>query len=136
MHLLRSLLTRHRHVAMVLMALALCLKAALPAGFMLSADAAHVLIVTVCSETTGAVKQMQITVPQRHDAPGRAAPAQKDGTCAFAGHGMAALGGADVLLLAAALAFILLLGFAPERAMPPARQAHLRPPLRGPPLIA
>ncbi|MEO0062347.1 MAG: hypothetical protein RLZZ08_907 [Pseudomonadota bacterium] len=136
MQMLRSLLTRHRHLAMVLMVLALCLKAALPAGFMLSADAAHVLTVTVCSETTGAVKQMQITVPQRHDAPGKTVPAQKDGTCAFAGHGMAALGGADVLLLAAALAFILLLGLAPERVTPPARPAYLRPPLRGPPLNA
>jgi len=49
---------------------------------------------------------------------------------------MATLGAADVLLLALALAFIFALGIAPSRPAPPARAAHLRPPLRGPPAFA
>ena len=46
---------------------------------------------------------------------------------------MASLGGADPLIVTLAIAFALLLGFAPVR--PPAlvRAGHLRPPLRGPP---
>ncbi len=49
---------------------------------------------------------------------------------------MASLAGADALLLAAALAFILALGFAPATAPRPRRAVWLRPPLRGPPLTA
>ena len=48
----------------------------------------------------------------------------------------ASLAGADAVLLAAALVFILTLGVAPAPPLRLARNPHLRPPLRGPPLLA
>ncbi|MFN9716811.1 MAG: hypothetical protein ACK54U_02540 [Sphingomonadales bacterium] len=56
--------------------------------------------------------------------------------CAFSGLGHSALGGADPLLLATALAFILLIGIAPLPALPRRDLPFLRPQLRGPPLSA
>ena len=53
--------------------------------------------------------------------------------CAFSGLGHSALGGADPPLLAVALAFILLTGFARLPALPARDIPFLRPQLRGPP---
>lgn len=58
-----------------------------------------------------------------------------DHPCAFSGLGMSAMGGADLGLLAIAIAYVLALGFgaivAPSRAV----AARLRPPLRAPPAL-
>lgn len=133
---LRILLARYRPLAMMIIAAALVLKAVLPSGFMIASAPDRLLTITVCSETTGGMKQMQIAVPQRHDTSGATDTAKKDGHCAFSGHAQDMLGGADAVLLAAALAFILLLGFAPIRQVALRRLHHLRPPPCGPPLTA
>ena len=57
------------------------------------------------------------------------------GLCPYGALGFAALGGADPIQLAAALAFVLTLGFAALVVPAPRTIAHLRPPLRGPPLL-
>jgi hypothetical protein len=131
---LRALIQDHARLTLVLLALALAVKAVVPAGFMLSADEDRFLTVTICSDASGSPKQMQIAIPGKQDTdsdhPDTGAKATH---CAFSGLGHSALGGADPLLLAAALAFILLIGLAPLPALPARDIPFLRPPLRGPP---
>jgi hypothetical protein len=134
MHHLRALIRDHARLTLVLLALALAVKAVVPAGFMLAAGGDRFLTVTICSDASGTPKQMQIAIPDKQDAGGDHADAgAKAADCAFSGLGHAALGGADPLLLAAALAFILLIGLAPLPALPGRELSFLRPPLRGPP---
>jgi hypothetical protein len=133
---LRALIRDHCHLAMALLALALCIKALVPAGFMVSASST-IITVTVCSDASGGMKTMQIALPMK---PGHAKsdPAQdaKASTCAFAGLAHLATTGTPPLLLAIALAAILLLGVLPQGRLPLKRAARLRPPLRGPPATA
>lgn len=127
----------HARLTLVLLALALAIKAVVPTGFMLSADGDRFLTVTICSDAGGSPKQMQIAIPGKKDAGGDHSDAAAKAThCAFSGLGHSALGGADPVLLAAALAFILLIGLAPHTAFHVRDVFSLRPPLRGPPLTA
>lgn len=134
---LRALVRYHARLVPVLLAFALVVKALVPAGFMQSPDAERFVTVTICADASGLPKQMRIAIPDKDDAAGdHDEAADKGQPCAFSGIGHAMLGGADPLLLAAALAFILLVGFAPRPALPTSDTPFLRPPLRGPPLIA
>jgi hypothetical protein len=131
---LRALICDHARLTLVLLALALAVKAVVPAGFMLSAGGDQFLTVTICSDASGSPKQMQIAIPGKRDTGGDHSDAASKAThCAFSGLGNSALGGTDPLLLAAALAFILLIGFAPLPALPARDIPFLRPQLRGPP---
>ncbi len=118
----------------MLLALALAVKALVPAGFMIAPAGERFLMVTICSEATGVPKQMQIAIPEKPGADGdHAEAADKGHPCAFSGLGHALLGGAIPALLAGALAFILLIGLAPLPTLPARAIAFLRPSLRGPP---
>jgi len=131
---LRALICDHARLTLVLLALALAVKAVVPAGFMLSAGGDRFLTVTICSDASGSPKQMQIAIPGKRDTGGDHSDAASKAThCAFSGLGNSALGGTDPLLLAVALAFILLIGFAPLPALPARDIPFLRPQLRGPP---
>jgi hypothetical protein len=133
---LRALIRNHTRLTLVLLALALAVKALVPAGFMIAPAGERFLTVTICSDATGVPKQMQIAIPDKDGTGGdHAKAADKGQPCAFSGLGHAMLGGADPVLLAAALAFILLIGFAPLTSPPTRDIAFLRPPLRGPPAI-
>lgn len=130
--MIRRLILSHRRLAAVLIVLALAMKLAVPAGFM-PVEQAGKIVVMVC---TG-MGQQQVEI----DVPGM--PAKQDGAtrtagqpCAFAGLGLDMMPGADPVLLAAALAFILALGFAGVAVLPVVRTRHLWPPMRGPPLTA
>lgn len=136
MQALRALIHRHRLLAAMLVVLALSLKAALPAGYMLGQNG-QTLTVQICADATGGAVTKQIVIPRS------GAPAEQTGAhekaaapCAYTALGFAALPGADALLLALTLAFILALGFAPAPAAPLRRIPFLRPPLRGPPALA
>ena len=132
---LRALILAHARLALVLLALALALKAVVPTGFMIAASDERVLTVTICSDASGTPRQMQIALPGREDSGGKQSEAPaKAGPCAFASLGQGALGGADPLVLAGALAFILLIGRAPLPALPLRQRPFLRPQLRGPPV--
>ena len=129
-----ALTRKHVRLWLALMLLALAVKALLPAGFMVSATGERFLTVTICADASGTPKQMQIAIQGKDDIGGdHSKAADKGQPCAFSGLGHAALGGFDPVLMAAAIAFVLLAGFAPLR--PPALRdaAFLRPPLRGPP---
>lgn len=133
----RALIRDHAWLTLVLLALALAVKAAVPAGFMLSAGGDRFLTVTICSDASGTPKQMQIAIPGKQDAGGDHSDAAAKAThCAFSGLGHSALGGADPVLLAGAIAFILLIGLAPFPALPRRDLPFLRPQLRGPPATA
>lgn len=118
---------------MLMVVAALCLKAAVPAGFMLETKG-RVLTVALCSDASGTAMTREIVIPH---GPGEAAQqAKAQAACPFTALSMDALGGTDAVLLAAALAFILALGHLPVRVVPIRRIAHLLPPLRGPPALA
>lgn len=131
MHALRAFFRMHRRLAQGVVVLAVLIKALMPAGFMLSSQA-HVLTVTICSDASDQALTKRIEIP----ASGKSDHAKAEATCAWGLLTMAALSGADVLLLALALAFILALGLMPSRPAPPACRSYLRPPLRGPPAFA
>jgi hypothetical protein len=135
--LLRAFIRDHARLTLVLLGLTLAVKALVPAGFMLSSGGERFLTVTICSDATGVPKQMQIAIPDKPGAKGdHAEAADKGQPCAFSGLGHAALSAADPVLLAAALAFILLVGLAPLPALPARDTPFLRPPLRGPPSLS
>ena len=134
---LRALICDHARLTLVLVALALAVKALVPAGFMLSAGGDRFLTVTICSDASGSPKQMQIAIPGKQAAGGDQSDMADTGpVCAFSGLGHFALGGADPVLLATALAFILLIGIAPIPALSLRDIPFLRPQLRGPPASA
>ena len=138
MQTLRSLLCGHRWLATLIVVAALCVRAVVPAGFMVGTEGAaasrHITI-QIC--TGGEMRAMTIALPSHNAAGGeKSAKTSHDETCAFTALSMGALGGVDLVLLALALAFALLLGFLPVRVVELAASFHLRPPLRGPPLSA
>lgn len=135
---LRRLIRDHRQLALACALLALALRALLPAGMMLT-PVDHTLTVSICTDASGGQMTRQIVVAPSETAPNKAHDGKTDSAtapCPYAALSMAALGGADPLLLAAALALIVATGFAPTTAAHPRAIPHLRPPLRGPPLIA
>ncbi len=122
---------------LALLVLALAVKAVVPTGLMLSLDEGQFLTVTICSDASGIPKQMQIAIPGKQDSGGDHSEAASEAAhCAFSGLGHSALGGADPLLLTAALAFILLVGTGPLPALAARDIPFLRPQLRGPPASA
>lgn len=134
---LRALSHSYARLTLVLVVLALAVKALVPAGYMMSSHGERFLTVTICADASGTKKQMRIAIPDKNETGSdHSEAADKSQPCAFSGLGHAALGGTDPILLAAALAFILLVGLAPLRS-PPARDIpFLRPPLRGPPSLS
>lgn len=131
---LRVFLLANRRLSAVLLAAALCIKALVPAGFMVAGGQPLTLTVSICADASGTGTTREIIIPAKADR--AAGHGQAKGECAFGALAMGALGGADTVLLALALAFVLALGFAPHAAPDLPGTRHLRPPLRGPPLAA
>ena len=133
MNRLRSLFTHHHRLAFALVAMALCLKVLLPTGFMLGTQN-NTITVLVCHDASAGDVTRHIVLPNKtggDDFPGK--PAK--GECPYGALSMASLGGADIVLLAMALAFIIALGVGPVRPVHPLRIPYLKPPLRGPPAL-
>ena len=137
MHPLRAFIRGHRSLAIALVALALCVKALVPAGYMV-APGSRVITIQICADTQGTQLARQLAIPTKagHPLEDRAGHGKSEGACAFSALALASLAGADAALLAAALLFILGFGLRPAVAanIRPAR--YQRPPLRGPPLPA
>mgnify|MGYP000320077118 FL=1 len=135
MYALRALVQRHRLAMAMVIAAALLMKAVVPAGFMVGAGA-RVLTIELCADAQGERMVRQIAIGTEPSGAEAQAQHQKGaGLCPYGALGFAALGGADPIQLAAALAFVLTLGFAALVVPAPRTIAHLRPPLRGPPLL-
>lgn len=137
MHPLRAFIRGYRGLAIALVALALCIKAFVPAGYMV-APGSKVITIQICADTQGTHLARQLAIPTKagHPLEDRAGHGKSDGTCAFSALAFASLAGVDAVILAAALLFIFCFGLQPVMAtnIRPAR--YQRPPLRGPPLPA
>ncbi len=129
---MRTFFHRRRALAMWLVALALLSKALVPPGYMPGRNGARSFDVIVCSDPSGPVTQT-IIIPfgeeghkQSGDQPGKA-------SCLFSalthGAGMAS----DPAIPIEAIAILLVRGLSATADLPLRREAHLRPPLRGPP---
>lgn len=121
---------------MLVMAIAMFVKVVVPAGYMFSTGE-RVLTVQICADgLSHQIVQIAIPVDEKSQS-GNDKHSGKTGNspCAFTSLTMGSLAAVDLSLLAIALAFILLLGFAPVQAAPRAFNPHLRPPLRGPPAL-
>lgn len=137
MHLLRALLLRHRALAVLAIAAALCLKAVVPAGYMLDSNASSITV-RLCNDASGASAPTAITIPIQADGsahPDDPASHKAAAACPYTALTLATLGGADLALLALALVFLLALGFAPVPTLRAIRPPYLRPPLRAPPAL-
>ena len=132
MTLLRTFAMRHRALALLLVVVALCMKALVPAGMMVSSTT-KIMTVAVCADASGHEAPREVVIPLKGKPAGKTAAGSD---CAFSSLAKVALGGTDVVLLALALAFILATGFAPVQAVAAHKVRHLRPPLRGPPIAA
>jgi hypothetical protein len=134
MNRLRAYFLRHRAMAFAVIALALAMKLLIPTGTMIGGDA-HALTIQICDGyADGGPTQALVIAVKSHGDSGKTAPDHQ--ACPFSALGHAGLTGADPVLLTAALAFILLLGFAAPIFPAPHPLARLRPPLRAPPALA
>lgn len=129
----RTLLHAHAQLAMLLVVLALLVKALLPAGYML-APSSKSFAVAVCADGSDEMQTRTVTVPvQNGDHGGKVDHAQSGKGCAYSALSIASTAGADASLLVLALAFILLIGLTPAPRQSLSIPYYLRPPLRGPP---
>lgn len=136
MKVFRTMLLRHRALALLVVMAALCMKIMIPAGYMAGQDS-KVLTVKICDDAFGnqTVKQFVIPMEDEGSGPGAKHESNGAGLCHFASLSLASMSAAAPELLAMALAFILALGFALVRVFLPKGVSHLRPPLRGPPAL-
>ena len=135
MSVLRTFLLRYRVMAFAVIALALAMKAIVPAGYMVGSES-KVLTIRICDDTqlSAAIHARDIAIPMKGEPAGKHSKAE--GMCPYGALSFASLGGADPVLLALALLFILATGFAALALPAPRRTTYLRPPLRGPPARA
>lgn len=133
---LRTFACNHRRLAALLLALALCIKALVPAGTMISAST-RVLTIEICADASRAGMTRDIVVPMRGDDAGMGTGHAAKGTpCGWSALGYGALAAVDPIVLAIALAFIAMAGLRPAPAPRSRLAARLRPPLRAPPVFA
>ncbi|MDE1916780.1 MAG: hypothetical protein KGJ57_15100 [Sphingomonadales bacterium] len=134
MRVFRAFALNHRCLAVLLVALALCMKALVPAGYMLASDR-QVVTIRICADTVGQMITKQIVLPQNPQTPGTH-KGKGESPCHFTALGHGLLGAVEPILLALALITLMALGFAPMRPATAQSAARLRPPLRGPPAPA
>ncbi len=131
MEVLRRLVFGNRPLAFSVIALALLLRAIIPAGFMPVAENGE-FTVELCSGH--GPQQLTLVIPGRpHSKHDQNALGDKDLPCGFSSLAFQLLAAADVMLLASAIVFIMatVRRFTLSRA--PRPFCFLRPPLRAPP---
>ena len=131
---MRTFFRQHPLLAVWLVALALLVKAVVPSGFMASVSAEGI-VVQLC--TADGMQTVLLTADGQIKSPDSSQPDRgQDAPCVFTGHGAPLLSGADPVLLAVAIAFIMLLGLQPVKTLRLQQPFFLRPPAIGPPLNA
>jgi hypothetical protein len=129
---MRTILRRYRIMAFAVIALALAMKALVPAGYMVD-SASKALTIRVCADAQLSSTVRDILVPMKSEPAGKHSKAE--GICPYSALSLTSLGGADPFQLALALLFILATGFTALALPAPRRIGYLRPPLRGPPAL-
>lgn len=132
---LRAFCVHHTRLALLLVVMAMAMKALIPDGFMPDFGS-RTISIQICADALGQTRTKQIIIGQKGEEPVKASHGKGEGICAFSALGHHGLGGADPILLAAALLFLIVLGFAPVIPAAPRRITFLLPPLRGPPALA
>jgi len=130
----RRLVVDHKCLMTLLFLVAMTMKMLVPPGYMIGAGSKS-LTVEICTEQ-GVVEQT-IEIPMKQGS-GQSGKLNADDasvkSCAFAGSSHFALDNIDPVLLAAALAFIILVGLQSPVLPRAALKRWLRPPPIGPPL--
>ncbi|WP_338467506.1 hypothetical protein RXV95_02790 [Novosphingobium sp. ZN18A2] len=130
---------RHRRIAALVLALALCMKALLPVGYMVGTSG-DTLSIQICGGQPDGQQLMQILVPLSGPATGKAdmQDMQHKGAsdCPFSALSMGTMASGDAPFIVAAILFVFALAFAPMVAAPLPRLRFLSPPLRGPPALS
>lgn len=133
---MRAITFQQRSWVIVILALALFVRAVIPAGFMVAPSSLK-LTVQVCADGASDQTTVQIEVPlSKGGQRDQGDHGQKNGPCAFSVLSMASMAQDHGPLLIVALATIvttIITNGAPHSRQ---RAHHLRPPLRGPPLFA
>ena len=127
---LRHFLLRHRHFAALLLVLALCLKAVVPAGYMVDATETGEVTLSICGGQANEMVKLAMPGKQTDTHDDRA---QQADNCPYTALSFAAIGGAVPWLLEEQILFLLVLGFAPLVPLALRSLPYQRPPLRGPP---
>lgn len=128
---LRRHFLRHRAFAGWIVAAALLMKLLVPAGYMPTVSGNSVII-QICSGYGPMTMAMPMPGKQDHGEDHQQSKAEMP--CAFSGLSAPTLAAADPVLLALAILFVMVVGARFIVPLPAASPAHLRPPLRGPPL--
>lgn len=131
---MRAFTRQHRWLALWLVVAALAMKALIPGGYMVAVQG-KVITVQLCDDMGTGDLTARMVIPMKPGT-GQGAADHAKGACPYSSLSHASLGGADPVLLALALTFILALGFLPMASLPARRSFYLRPPLRAPPLFA
>lgn len=127
MFALRQSLFRHRHLAMLALALAFVLRALIPQGMMAAPDAAHGITVLLC-DGTGVAGHVAVPLGENH---GKTQPAQ---SCPYAVLGQAGMADEAANWTVPQLAAPqLILQRAPEATQSKQNQ-RVEPPARAPPV--
>lgn len=130
----RAFIFQHRYLAIWLVGAALLMKVLVPAGFMPTVSKGTILV-QLCSGM--GVQTVAIGIPGLGDHDdGEDQHKAADQPCAFSGLTAPGLAGADPVLLALAIAFILAAAFRVEPRLVLWRGLYLRPPSQGPPVTA
>lgn len=130
---LRRLLHDRPTLAALVIAMALFMRLALPAGTMLTSDR-MVLTVTICADATMGPQTRQIVIPTAPSGSEKHQQSKDGAACPFSALSTAMLG-ADGLLLALALLVVFAAALRPARALKLAAARGLRPPSRAPPVL-
>lgn len=130
----RSFFLRHRRLALLLVVMALLTKAIVPSGFMVMPSNGTIMI-SVCSGQGPEMVALDLGKGSVDHGGDHDDGKKADHPCAFSSLGMAAASGADIALLALAVAYVLALGFLPVALRQRRAPVRLRPPLRAPPVL-
>jgi hypothetical protein len=127
---LRTRLFRNPAAWLLLVVLALGLRALVPQGFMLEQGDDRTLTVSICRDAGSGPASVVLEIPRK--APAHGDNAGQNQHCAFGALGQAATL-PPIDLLVAMLAFVMALALLPAPRIVLHRLVRLRPPLRGPP---
>ena len=95
MTLFRVLILNHRKLALMLLVFTLCVKALVPAGFMVERKA-MVLTVSICADGLGTRTTQQMVIPMKPDPASHGSDhGKRDGSCAFTSLGSGSLAAVD-----------------------------------------
>lgn len=140
---IRSFWRAHGLAAALVVMAALVMRSVVPGGYMIS-QAPSGAVISFCtgmpggmahdSQALAAARELEALVAKNNAAHEPAKEAAK--VCPYAVLSLGALGGADPIQLAAAIAFVLALGFAVWPIPLLRRPSFLTPPLRAPPTPA